>query len=159
MAKGRPKKNIVDEPLTEITTMSQSEQTITGPDVMHVYLNHQGGLTFILPTGEKIPLNGSNMAKDLITNGLDNAQIRKPLEVGTYGYTCIPRSDWEAIKGKYGHMKLFRNEKIFATADKATGDAKVASFGGEQKHGLDPIDTTSSVVKTDKFNGKEIDAV
>lgn len=95
-----------------------------------VALNRAIGLSFKMPDGRDVVINGSG-------HQLTGQQMGK-LPVGQYGLTMVAASDWEYIAKTYGQMDLFKNGLIFAanSAHDAEGEARNRA---SLRHGLEPV--------------------
>lgn len=105
-------------------------------DTVCVALNRPLGLSFRLPDGRKVALNG---------NGAPLAGKEKGvLPVGTYGLTLIKRDVWDYILKTYGEMKVFKNGLCFATNSRAESEQEAASRN-DLRNGFEPVDPKRTV--------------
>jgi len=76
------------------------------------------GQVFILPSGEKLTINGRPESRFVGEN-------RLPLTGNQYGETHgVKKDDWEVVIKKYGSMEIFKNRIIFAAETKDEKKAK-----------------------------------
>lgn len=61
------------------------------------------------------------------------------LPVGAFGMTVVDAQDWEAIKVKYGRMKMFNKGTIFSASDRQSAEV-MAAERKELRHGREPVD-------------------
>lgn len=120
-------------------TLTNTSQA-TGNNLMHVRFCHPGPASFALKDKRVVTINGSNI-------GIVHRGVRTPLRVGEFGKTIIPASDWDQIVGMYGHKAMFKNGFIAAFDNEKYADGWVAERCGQVRHGLDPVDTTTTLTK------------
>ena len=97
----RPKKNTAPE-----TTQA------TKTDTVMVALNRTTGITFPMPDGRKVLIEGNAASLRGKEKGV--------LPVGAFGLTRVNADDWAYIEKTYGpHMEIFKSGLIFAQARKA----------------------------------------
>ena len=97
----RPKKNTAPE-----TTQA------TKTDTVMVALNRATGITFPMPDGRKVLIEGNAASLRGKEKGV--------LPVGAFGLTRVNADDWAYIEKTYGpHMEIFKSGLIFAQARKA----------------------------------------
>ena len=92
----RPKKNTAPE-TTQATKM----------DTVMVALNRTTGITFPMPDGRKVLIEGNAASLRGKEKGV--------LPVGAFGLTRVNADDWAYIEKTYGpHMEIFKSGLIFA---------------------------------------------
>ena len=113
-------------------------------DTVCVALNRPLGLSFRLPDGRKVALNGNGAPLVGKEKGV--------LPVGTYGLTLINRDAWDYILKTYGEMKVFKNGLCFATNSRAESEQEAASRS-DLRNGFEPVDPKRTV--TSEAKGEE----
>lgn len=117
----RPKKNTAPE-----TTQA------TKTDTVMVALNRTTGITFPMPDGRKVLIEGNAASLRGKEKGV--------LPVGAFGLTRVNADDWAYIEKTYGpHMEIFKSGLIFAQARKADA-VDEADERAELRNGLEPVD-------------------
>ena len=117
----RPKRNIA----------SETEQA-TKTDTVMVALNRTTGITFPMPDGRKVLIEGNAASLRGKEKGV--------LPVGAFGLTRVNADDWAYIEKTYGpHMEIFKSGLIFAQARKADA-VDEADERAELRNGLEPVD-------------------
>ena len=117
----RPKKNTAPE-----TTQA------TKTDTVMVALNRTTGITFPMPDGRKVLIEGNAASLRGKEKGV--------LPVGAFGLTRVNADDWAYIEKTYGpHMEIFKSGRIFAQARKADA-VDEADERAELRNGLEPVD-------------------
>lgn len=117
----RPKKNTAPE-------TAQATKT----DTVMVALNRTTGITFPMPDGRKVLIEGN-------AAGLRGKE-KGVLPVGAFGLTRVNADDWAYIEKTYGpHMEIFKSGLIFAQARKADA-VDEADERAELRNGLEPVD-------------------
>lgn len=106
-----------------------------------VALNRPLGLSFRMPDGREVVINGNGEPLRGKEQGI--------LQPGSYGLTIISAEDWEYIIKTYGHLKIFTNGFCFATRKKA--DAVIeAENRDDLRNGLEPVDVSATTTKEAK---------
>lgn len=105
------------------------------PDIAHVYCKLPAGLTFQLPGGQRLVLNGSNASRI----------------VGGYGVTRVPAALWEQVKTLFGNMPAFTKGLIFdeSTASRGLARAREQADVKNGFEGVDPKNPGSGVTPDD----------
>ena len=116
----------VEEPIPAI----EPTRTVVSNTVI-VALNNPTGISFDLAGNRTVTLNGN--AENL--RGLDKGHI----PAGAFGLTAIDRADWDEIKAKYGHMRLFKSGLCFAANSSSAAEAE-AKERRDTRHGREAID-------------------
>ena len=118
----RPKRN----------TAPEAASRATGPDTVMVALNRATGISFRMPDGRRVLIEGNAASLRGREKGV--------LPVGAFGLTRVNADDWACIERTYGpHMEIFRSGLIFAQTCKA-GAVDEADERAELRHGLEPVD-------------------
>lgn len=123
----------------------------TGGNTVIVYCNMPNGLTFTMPGGKRMVINGYPVSKLVDGTG-------RPLRPGQYGKTYgIPADAWAWVEKTYSEAKYFSRENplVFAAATEKEGDAKARDLMST-RHGREQIDVYSQDVAT-KPEGAEDD--
>lgn len=92
-------------------------------DIAHVYCKLPAGMTFQLPGGQRLVLNGSNSSRI----------------VGGYGITRVPAALWDQVKKLFGNMPAFTKGLIFDESTAARGLAR-AREQADIKNGFEGVD-------------------
>lgn len=93
------------------------------------------GLTFALPDGRKLTLQGAPVSRLV---GMDGTYLRG----GRYGETPdVPRKDWEWIQRTYADSRYFKvvPPLLFAEDDAASAKARAVEQA-EARHGREQVD-------------------
>ena len=132
----RPKKNTAPE-------TAQATKT----DTVMVALNRTTGITFPMPDGRKVLIEGN-------AAGLRGKE-KGVLPVGVFGLTKVNADDWAYIEKTYApHMEIFKSGLIFAQARKADA-VDEADERAELRHGLEPVDVENDPkARTEPLTGK-----
>ena len=103
-----------------------------------VALNRQTGITFAMPDGRKVTINGNSTRL--------RGREKGTLPVGGFGITIVDKTDWEYIVKTYGGMEVFKSGLLFA-ADKKAKAQDEAEEKEETRHGLEPINVNETETK------------
>ena len=131
----------VEEALINPVFVRKSEEKepevkhVVSGDLVCVALNRPYGVSFRMPDGRKVVLNGNGEALIGKEKGV--------LPVGAYGMTMIAREDWEYIVKTFGEYSLFKNGLCFA-ATKRHDAEKEAESRDDLRNGLEPVDTKNT---------------
>lgn len=113
-------------------TVPETASQATKADTVMVALNRTTGITFPMPDGRKVLIEGN--AANL--RGKDKGV----LPVGAFGLTRVNADDWAYIEKTYGpHMEIFKSGLIFAQARKADAVDEADEKSG-LRNGLEPVD-------------------
>jgi hypothetical protein len=105
------------------TESAETPATAGSTDIAHVYCKLPAGLTFRLPDGKRLVLQGSN-ASSLI---------------GGYGVTRVPAALWGQVKALFGSMPAFTKGLIFDESTASRGLAR-AREQTDIKNGFEGVD-------------------
>lgn len=115
---------------------AQSVPKATGSTNVIVCYNSPTGIIFDLPQTrggiKKVLINGN-------ATHLRGKERAGALPVGAFGMTVIPAEDWEAIKERYGRMRIFKSGLIFASCDRESAQ-KETEDRKELRNGFEPVD-------------------
>jgi len=101
------------------------------PDMVAVALNYPGGIDFRLKSGKTVRIAGNA--------GHLRGKETGVLPVGAFGFTMVPRAQWEELKAVYGRHPLFRNGLIYASSDRESAADEAADHAGTRS-GFEPVD-------------------
>ena len=118
----RPKKNTAPEAASQATKA----------DTVMIALNRTTGISFKMPDGRKVLIEGNAASLRGKEKGV--------LPVGAFGLTRVNADDWAYIEKTYGpHMEIFKSGLIFAQARKADA-VDEADERAELRNWLEPVD-------------------
>jgi len=100
-------------------------------DSVVIGLNCAYGIEFDISGNRTVRINGN--AEGL--RGKDKGHI----PVGGFGLTVVKRADWEEIKKRYHHMRVFRSGLLSESTSKTEAEEE-AEERKDTRHGLEPID-------------------
>ena len=111
------------DPDEETDKNANTPATAGSADIAHVYCKLPAGLTFRLPGGERLVLQGSNASR----------------LIGGYGVTRVPVALWEQVKTLFGSMPAFTKGLIFDESTASRGLAR-AREQADIKNGFEGVD-------------------
>ena len=122
---------------TAVKAKKTNTKAAAAASTVTVALNYPTGINFEIGTRRiRIAGNGERL------KGKEQGVIVP----GGYGLTTISASDWEAIKAKYGKMRIFSKGLIFASSSKADAEDE-AEEKSELRNGYEPVDTKKTATK------------
>ena len=130
-----------EKPLLNPVFVRKSEEPepkvkhVVSSDLVCVALNRPYGVSFRMPDGRKVVLNGNG--EPLI------GKEKGVLPVGAYGMTMVAREDWEYIVRTFGEYQLFKNGLCFAANRKRDAE-KEADSRDDLRNGLEPVDISKT---------------
>ncbi len=112
--------------------------SVKNEGVYVIYCKLPCGMSFPLPSGKKVVLNGSN-----------HKDGDHSLTILGYGRTEVAIDDWDWIMSVYGSLKIFNesNPVVFAAEDVISGDSAAREFGVSVKTGLEQR-SPKEIIKT-----------
>lgn len=132
-----------DAPVNEAPHLDTFETA----DVYEVFCKIPAGMTFALPDGRKIKVEGAP-----VSSIMDSAGRRIP--GSGYAKTPLAAGDWEYIKKTWGGMKCFNGPSpaIYARPFGKGGEAQARELA-EAKSGFEQVDPTDkkSGIRTEKY--------
>jgi hypothetical protein len=126
----RPRTNKTKNSPAPAAAPARDSKTNDSGDTVFVALNRASGLTFVMPDGRRVEIQGN--AASL------RGQGKGKLPVGAFGLTPVKADDWEYIKKAYGSLVLFKSGLLFA-AERKDYALNEADEKSELRHGLEPV--------------------
>ncbi len=106
---------------------------VAAPGLVTVYCALPSGISFSLPGGRTLTLNGANTPRGMV----------RVLTAGRYGITAgVAESDWEWVKKHYGKAAYFTATPplLLAEADPRNGDAHARDVSDGVATGMEQVD-------------------
>ena len=125
-------KTTVNKTVVNSSPVKAATKTATAvSDSVVIALNCAHGIEFDISGNRTVRINGNSEG----LRGKDKGHI----PVGGFGLTVVKRADWEEIKKRYHHMRVFRSGLLVEATSKAEAEEE-AEERKDTRHGLEPID-------------------
>lgn len=125
-------KTTVEKTVINSSPVKAATKTATAvSDSVVIALNCAHGIEFDISGNRTVRINGNSEG----LRGKDKGHI----PVGGFGLTVVKRADWEEIKKRYHHMRVFRSGLLVEANSKAEAEEE-AEERKDTRHGLEPID-------------------